>query len=256
MLNTKRLFQLISPTLKSIKTTTTTTTRTRVALASFNQRTSKFYLSTTSAWRSIAQDKKCWQCQSTNKPSALFCENTVCKVIQPIPSQLNFYHLLQAGEGKNKDIPTFNIDLKAMRRRFLLLQQKAHPDSYSQAPKRELDYAHLQSSVINKAYHTLKDPLSRAQYLLKQKGIQINEGDSLSDPELLMEVMEFREELEEVTSEAELKPLKERNDEKYSETVHNLQLAFDKNDYNLAKDLAIELQYLNSIKTAILEWHQ
>ena len=72
----------------------------------------------------------------------------------------------------------------------------------------------MQSSVINKAYHTLKDPLSRAQYLLKQKGIQINEGDSLSDPELLMEVMEFREELEEVTSEAELKPLKERNDGK------------------------------------------
>lgn len=96
MLNTKRLFQLISPTLKS------TTTRTRVALASSTQRTSKFYLSTTSAWRSIAQDKQCWQCQSTNKPSALFCENTVCKVIQPIPSQLNFYHLLQVGEGKDK----------------------------------------------------------------------------------------------------------------------------------------------------------
>ncbi|KAK4514634.1 uncharacterized protein ATC70_002235 [Mucor velutinosus] len=252
MLNTRRLFQLISPTLKS----TTTTTRTRVALASVHPRTSKHYLSTTSAWRSIAQDKKCWQCQSTNKPSALFCENTVCKVIQPIPAQLNFFHLLQAGKGDNKDQPTFDIDLKAMRRQFLMLQQKAHPDSFSQAPKRELDYAQLQSSVINKAYHTLKDPLSRAQYLLKEQGIQVNEGDSLSNPELLMEVMEFREELEEAQSEADIKPLKARNDEKYAETVHKLQLAFEKNDYESAKDLAIELQYLNSIKTAILEWHQ
>ncbi|EPB92839.1 Fe-S protein assembly co-chaperone HscB [Mucor circinelloides 1006PhL] len=143
-----------------------------------------------------------------------------------------------------------------MRRQFLMLQQKAHPDSYSQAPKRELDYAQLQSSVINKAYHTLKDPLSRAQYLLKEQGIQVNESDSLSDPELLMEVMEFREELEEAQSEADIKPLKARNDEKYAETVHKLQLAFEKNDYESAKDLAVELQYLNSIKTAILEWHQ
>ncbi|CAO3653470.1 unnamed protein product [Mucor fragilis] len=211
MLNTRRLFQLISPTLKS----TTTITRTRVAPASLRPRTSKHYLSTTSAWRSIAQDKKCWQCQSTNKPSALFCENTVCKVIQPVPAQLNFFHLLQAGKGDNKDQPTFDIDLKAMRRQFLMLQQKAHPDSFSQAPKRELDYAQLQSSVINKAYHTLKDPLSRAQYLLKEQGIQVNEGDSLSDPELLMEVMEFREELEEAQSEADIKPLKARNDGKF-----------------------------------------
>lgn len=78
--------------------------------------------------------------------------------------------------------------------------------------KRELDYAQLQSSVINKAYNTLKNPLTRAQYILEQNGYKINESDSLSDPELLMEVMEFREELEEVTSEKELVPLKERND--------------------------------------------
>jgi len=81
--------------------------------------------------------------------------------------------------------------------------------------QRELDYAQLQSSVINKAYHTLKDPLSRAQYLLKEQGIQVNEGDSLSDPELLMEVMEFREELEEAQSEADITPLKARNDGKF-----------------------------------------
>jgi molecular chaperone HscB len=50
--------------------------------------------------------------------------------------------------------------------------------------------------------------------MLKEKGYQVNEGDSISDPELLMEVMEFREELEEVGSQKELEPLKERNDGK------------------------------------------
>jgi molecular chaperone HscB len=70
--------------------------------------------------------------------------------------------------------------------------------------------------VINKAYHTLKNPLDRAHYILGENGIKIGEDESLSDPELLMEVMEFREELDEVTSEKELLPLKERNDGKRS----------------------------------------
>ena len=60
-------------------------------------------LSTTrSTWSTMAHDKTCWQCQSTNKPSALFCENKVCQVIQPVPAQLNFFHLLGVGAGENK----------------------------------------------------------------------------------------------------------------------------------------------------------
>ncbi|GAA5807573.1 hypothetical protein MFLAVUS_000938 [Mucor flavus] len=215
----------------------------------------RLFTTTSNRWQSMSTDKTCWQCQSTNKPSALFCENKVCSVIQPIPPQLNFFHLLQVGSGENKDKPTFNIDLKFLKKKFLMLQQKAHPDSFSQAPKREHDYAQLQSSVINKAYHTLKNPLSRAQYILEQHGHQVNEGDSLSDPTLLMDVMEFREELEEVTSEADLEPLKKRNDEKYQETVDRLASAFENEDYKLAKDLAIELQYWQSIQSAIHEWH-
>ncbi|KAI9357533.1 Co-chaperone HscB, C-terminal oligomerization domain-containing protein [Pilaira anomala] len=220
-------------------------------------KTTKPRLFTTSLrWRSnMKNDKTCWQCQSTNRPSALFCENKVCSVIQPIPAHLNFFHLLQAGTGENKDQPTFDIDLKALKRQFLILQQKAHPDSFSQAPKREHAYAQLQSSVINKAYNILKNPLSRAQYLLEQQGIRVNESDSLSDPELLMDVMEFREELEEVQSEDELGPLKKRNDDKFQETVNNLSKAFKEKDYNRAKELTIELQYWQSIQSAIHEWH-
>lgn len=57
--------------------------------------------------------------------------------------------------------------------------------------------------------------MSRAQYILEQNGHQVNEGDSLDDPELLMEIMEFREELEEITTEKDLVPLKQRNDGKF-----------------------------------------
>lgn len=46
------------------------------------------------------------------------------------------------------------------------------------------------------------------------------------------------------------------NTEKYQETVNKLSEAFKKEDYQQAKDLTIELQYWNSIKTAIHEWHR
>jgi molecular chaperone HscB len=50
----------------------------------------------------MSQNKLCWQCQNSNTPSALFCENKVCKVIQPMPADLNFFDLLQAGAGEHK----------------------------------------------------------------------------------------------------------------------------------------------------------
>ncbi|KAI8369665.1 Co-chaperone HscB, C-terminal oligomerization domain-containing protein [Blakeslea trispora] len=237
---------------------TKTLTRTRVALNIQKVRSttvSRQFSISLSCRSAMVQEKKCWQCQTPNKSSALFCQNKSCNVIQPIPSSLNFFNLLQAGEGQEKEKPSFNIDLKALKKRFLTLQQKAHPDSYSQAAKEELGYAQLQSSIINKAYNTLKNPLSRAQYILKQQGIEINESESLNDPELLMEVMEFREELEEVSSEEELKSLKQRNDARYQETVKRLQDAFEQQDYDRAKTLAIELQYWTSILNAIHEWH-
>lgn len=59
-------------------------------------------IAATSACKHMSQNKTCWQCQATNKPTALFCENKVCSVIQPIPSELNFFHLLEAGKGDNK----------------------------------------------------------------------------------------------------------------------------------------------------------
>ncbi|OBZ87655.1 Iron-sulfur cluster co-chaperone protein HscB, mitochondrial [Choanephora cucurbitarum] len=250
-MNTRNWCQLL-------RAATTTLTRTRVALNIQKIRAAPVsrQFSTSLSWRSsMVQEKKCWQCQAPNKPSSLFCESKSCSVIQPIPPSLNYFNLLQVGEGQEKEKPSFNIDLKALKKRFLILQQKAHPDSYSQAAKQELDYAQLQSSIINKAYNTLKNPLSRAQYILKQQGIEVDESESLNDPELLMEVMEFREELEEVSSEEELKPLKQRNDERYQETVNRLQDAFEKQDYDRAKELAIELQYWTSIQNAIHEWH-
>jgi hypothetical protein len=93
-MNTRRLFQLLAKP--------TTTYKVALDKRRLIPTRGHFFTTTAKCTSKMAHDKTCWQCQSTNKPSALFCENKVCSVIQPIPAQLNFYHLLQAGEGENK----------------------------------------------------------------------------------------------------------------------------------------------------------
>ncbi|CAO3613661.1 unnamed protein product [Cunninghamella blakesleeana] len=198
--------------------------------------------------------KVCWKCDHLASRAAVSCENVDCGAIQPTVPELNFYELLKAGTGENKITPTFDIELGPLKRQFLKLQQVAHPDSYSNATEREHKYAEIQSSLLNKAYHTLKDPLARAQYLLAQKGVEIDESESLHNPALLMEVMEVREELEEATTNDDVEIIKNENDEKIKETVANLSSAFANNDLDLAKDYSIQLQYWENIRRAIIDW--
>jgi hypothetical protein len=61
------------------------------------------------------------------------------------------------------------------------------------------------SHYISTAWAALKDPLPRAEYILKLHGIEITEEDQLDDPGLIWEIMEIREELENAD------PIKVRN---------------------------------------------
>jgi molecular chaperone HscB len=56
------------------------------------------------------------------------------------------------------------------------------------------------SRYIGIAWGTLRDPLLRAEYILKLHGIEIAEEDQLEDSELISEILEVREELENASS--------------------------------------------------------
>ena len=64
------------------------------------------------------------------------------------------------------------------------------------------------SSLVNEAYNTLLQPLSRIHYILSQHNLGVSETDQLDDPRLIMEVIEIREALEDASSEGEAEEIK------------------------------------------------
>jgi molecular chaperone HscB len=74
--------------------------------------------------------------------------------------------------------PHLTLDTRALEKSFYALSRRLHPDRFaSQSPSAQQD-ALAQSSRLNDAYRTLKDPIARTAYLLKLEGIEMEEQSS------------------------------------------------------------------------------
>jgi molecular chaperone HscB len=92
-----------------------------------------------------------------------------------------------------------DLDLKDLEKRFYALSRQYHPDRYTLKSREEQQYALDATALLNDAYRTLRDPLARAEYLLKGNGFDIGEqGSKNVPPELLEEVFELNMALEEL----------------------------------------------------------
>ncbi len=91
----------------------------------------------------------------------------------------------------------YDLDVGALEAKYLELSRKVHPDRFVGAAARERLTALQQSMLLNDAYKTLVKPIPRAEYLLVRAGVTIAANEQL-EPRFLMEVMELREELQEV----------------------------------------------------------
>lgn len=67
------------------------------------------------------------------------------------------------------------LDEPELEREFYVLSRKLHPDVYSRASAREQAWSLEKTSQLNDAYRTLKDEISRTEYLLLLEGIQLDE---------------------------------------------------------------------------------
>lgn len=105
------------------------------------------------------------------------------------------------------------LDDGALEKQFYTMSRKLHPDRFAAKPLAEQEAALAQSSLLNDAYRTLKDPILRTQYLLKLEGVELEEQSKAATdaarasgvekkqvvpPELLEEVFELNMQLQEM----------------------------------------------------------
>jgi molecular chaperone HscB len=95
------------------------------------------------------------------------------------------------------------IDSAWLEKCFYALSRKYHPDLSARKSRSEQEEALEATAVLNDAYRTLRDPITRLMYLLKLEGFDVGEqGTKDVPPELLEEVFELNMALEESPEDA------------------------------------------------------
>jgi len=132
-----------------------------------------------------------------------FCQ--ACGKVQP-PAPVDYFTFF----GLPRKL---NLDVAALDKDFYELSRRLHPDLNAQAGSKEQEWSLQQSSLLNDAHRTLKDPIKRTQYLLRLEGVELEEQSKsateqarstgelkkqIVPPELLAEVFDLNMQLEEL----------------------------------------------------------
>lgn len=189
------------------------------------------------AAENLSMSNPCWSCNALTDD--VFCK--ACSVLQPL-NKMNAFARLHLS-------PLFDIDLKVLEQNYFKNQRLVHPDRFVNAQKMEKIYSAQHSSAINDAYESLKNPISRTEELLKISGHPLPniEQQSLNDPELLMEVIELREELVDAQTMPLLASLKSKLDFLIQENVTALSTAFETENYDQVTKLLNRLRYMSKL---------
>jgi molecular chaperone HscB len=135
--------------------------------------------------------------------AAHFCDSCG-KVQPPVPADyFSFFGLPRK----------LDLNVSALEKDFYDLSRKLHPDLNASTGNEEQEWSLEQTSMLNDAYRTLKDPIKRTQYLLHLEGVVLEEQSKsateqarttgeikkqIVPPDLLEEVFELNMQLEEL----------------------------------------------------------
>uniref|UniRef100_A0AC35UDC7 J domain-containing protein n=1 Tax=Rhabditophanes sp. KR3021 TaxID=114890 RepID=A0AC35UDC7_9BILA len=184
---------------------------------------------------------KCWKCDH-EAADAVFCP--MCSVIQK-PSE-------EKSPFQRLDIPvSYSINDKKVKNNFRKLQSLVHPDKFGSKSKEEKYFSDKHSALLNDAFKTLNDPLTRGEYMLGTHNIK--EDDTNNDPMLLMEMMELNEEIDCIKDEKELFTKKDELLKIKEDLVVEIEAAFKAGNIQAAKVLLIKLKFLTSAALHIIK---
>ncbi|ODV79667.1 uncharacterized protein CANTADRAFT_89309 [Suhomyces tanzawaensis NRRL Y-17324] len=175
---------------------------------------------------------------------------------------------------------SFMTSPKALRREYRVLQSENHPDiliGSSALNKAGSSGDASFSSIINRAYTTLRNPYSRIAHLIQlyhPQELDITQDDtakeliakfqsqspesSLEYKEMLLMVLEAHESLEMAEQESELEDLSAENDERIKESEKTIDAIIQNHwpitDWDALMMEAIRLKYWVNIQNGIKEW--
>ena len=111
----------------------------------------------------------------------------VCGRIRPFPEGSDHWAVL----GLERRLGLDRADLE---RRFHGLNRRLHPDYFRLRSPEEQTISLEASAAVNAAYRTLRDPVSRVEYLLELEGMGLGLAGQAKPPaDLFEEIMELQE---------------------------------------------------------------
>ena len=124
------------------------------------------------------------------------------------------------------------IDRDALEDGYFERSRQVHPDRHQSADAGTRRAALEHSAALNEAYRTLRDPVSRAEYLVKLGGIDLDSSDPETgaphpDQAFLIEMIERRETLAELAA-AGPEARDELHDELHEEIVDEAEAVLDR----------------------------
>lgn len=176
----------------------------------------------------------CTFCGTDSKDSVVLC--SACGRFLPL-MDLDYFSIFKLKQS-------FDVCMQHLEVKQLSLQLSVHPDRFvglgDGAQLKAMQY----SSFLNDAYETLIDDVKRAVYLLKLHGISDVFASSTYIPqEVLVRQMAWRERAMEEDSKELYKEMKQA----MQGLKESLTTAFNKKDFDSAKELTVELQFMKKI---------
>ena len=148
----------------------------------------------------------------------------------------------------------YHLDTEALATRFQDLQRQFHPDRFASQPQAEQLAAVQQSATINQAWQTLRNPLTRAEYLLSLHGFDLaSEQHTVRDTAFLMEQLELREELDEIEraqDAARLEHFQQRVKGMFDTRHQQMVEQLDNQTWDTAADTVRKLRFLDKLRSS------
>ncbi|KAI3882343.1 hypothetical protein MKX03_018571 [Papaver bracteatum] len=195
---------------------------------------------------------RCWNCGvvALSKPF-LSCDS--CKSVQPVHTSVDYFQIFGLENA-------FEIEDTNLEKTYKDWQKKLHPDLVHTKPEKEKEFAAEQSSRVIDAYRTLRKPLSRAIYLLGLEGVHVDEERTVSDPEMLAEILDIREAVDEASNSQSLKQIQGQVQEKleiwsnsFGSSIGHNRSAFDKKEFEDAVTSIQRMTYHDRINEEIVK---